>query len=104
MFLLAGAMLVCVSKPKRMRNLLWLPFVFSYWCLQAFIALYAAVLILLRRPQVWLKTEKKGTVANSAFILDQEGKFIFEKPSESDVLGRKVNVSANDRLSVGGRN
>ena len=66
MFLLAGAMLVCVSKPKGMRSLLWLPFVFIYWCLQAFIALYAAVLILLRRPKVWLKTEKKGTIANSA--------------------------------------
>ena len=72
MLLLAGAALFYVSKPKRTRNLLWLPFVFGYWCLQAFIALYAAVLILLRRPKVWLKTEKKGTVANSAFILEQE--------------------------------
>jgi cellulose synthase/poly-beta-1,6-N-acetylglucosamine synthase-like glycosyltransferase len=72
LFLLAGAMLVCVSKPKRMRDLLWLPFVFSYWCLQSFIALYAALLILLRRPKVWLKTEKTGTIANSAFVLEQE--------------------------------
>jgi cellulose synthase/poly-beta-1,6-N-acetylglucosamine synthase-like glycosyltransferase len=72
LFLLAGAVLVCVSKPKRVRNLLWLPFVFSYWCLQAFIALYAAMLILLRRPKVWLKTEKKGTVADSGFVLEQE--------------------------------
>jgi cellulose synthase/poly-beta-1,6-N-acetylglucosamine synthase-like glycosyltransferase len=72
LFLLAGATLVCVSKPKRMRNLLWLPFVFSYWCLQSFIALYAALLILLRRPKVWLKTEKTGTIANSAFVLEQK--------------------------------
>ena len=72
LFLLAGAMLVCVSKPKRMRNLLWLPFVFSYWCLQSFIALYAALLILLRRPKVWLKTEKTGKIANSAFVLEQK--------------------------------
>jgi hypothetical protein len=34
--------------------------------------LYAAMLILLRRPKVWLKTEKKGTVANSAFVLETE--------------------------------
>jgi cellulose synthase/poly-beta-1,6-N-acetylglucosamine synthase-like glycosyltransferase len=72
MFLLAGTMLVCVSKPKRLKNLLWLPFVFSYWCLQSFIALYAALLILLHRPRVWLKTEKKGTIANSAYVLEQE--------------------------------
>ena len=72
MMLLAGAMLIYVSKPKSMRNLLWLPFVFAYWCLQAFIALYAAFLILLRRPKVWLKTDKKGTVANSAFVIQQE--------------------------------
>jgi len=26
----------------------------------------------LRRPSVWLKTEKTGTVANSAFVQEQE--------------------------------
>jgi cellulose synthase/poly-beta-1,6-N-acetylglucosamine synthase-like glycosyltransferase len=72
MFLLAGAVLVFMSKPKRVRNLLWLPFVFSYWCLQAFIALYAAMLIVLRRPRVWLKTEKNGTVTNSDFVLETQ--------------------------------
>ena len=72
LILLAGVMLVCVSKPKKLKNLLWLPFVFAYWCVQAFIALYAAFLIILRRPKAWLKTEKKGTVANSVFTLEQE--------------------------------
>jgi cellulose synthase/poly-beta-1,6-N-acetylglucosamine synthase-like glycosyltransferase len=66
--LVCGFALIYVSKPKKVRNLLWLPFVFSYWCLQAFIALYAALLILLRRPKIWLKTEKKGVVVNSAFL------------------------------------
>jgi len=70
MFLLVGAALVFVSKPKRARNLLWLPFVFGYWCLQAFIALYAAILIALRRPKVWLRTEKTGTVDNLALVLE----------------------------------
>lgn len=72
MFFLVGAALIYVSKPKRARNLLWLPFVFSYWCLQAFIALYAAMLIFLRRPKVWLKTEKNGAADNVAFALEQE--------------------------------
>ena len=72
MVLVCGFALIYVSKPKKLRNLLWLPFVFSYWCLQAFIALYAALLILLRRPKRWLKTEKKGVVADSAFVLEKE--------------------------------
>jgi cellulose synthase/poly-beta-1,6-N-acetylglucosamine synthase-like glycosyltransferase len=72
MLIVCGFALIYVSKPKRMRNLLWLPFVFSYWCLQAFIALYAALLILLRRPKRWLKTEKKGVVADPAFVSEKE--------------------------------
>lgn len=72
MLTVCGFALIYVSKPKRVRNLLWLPFVFSYWCLQAFIALYAALLILLRRPKRWLKTEKKGVVADPAFVLEKE--------------------------------
>jgi cellulose synthase/poly-beta-1,6-N-acetylglucosamine synthase-like glycosyltransferase len=72
MILVCGFALIYVSKPKRLRSLLWLPFVYSYWCLQAFISLYAALLILLRRPKRWLKTEKKGVIADSAFVLEKE--------------------------------
>jgi hypothetical protein len=72
MIFLCGFALIYVSKPKRLRSLLWLPFVYSYWCLQAFISLYAALLILLRRPKRWLRTEKKGVVANPDFVLETE--------------------------------
>lgn len=65
MLFLCGFALIYVSRPKRVMNLLWLPFVFGYWSLQAFVALYAALLILLRRPKKWLKTEKSGAVASS---------------------------------------
>lgn len=58
--LLAGLALIYYSKPKRAKNLLWLPFVFGYWFLQAFLAFYAGLLILLRRPRKWVKTEKTG--------------------------------------------
>ena len=71
MLLLAGSALFYVSTQKRKKNLLWLPFVFGFCCLQAFVALYALILILLRRPRIWLKTEKKGTIANSSFDLQQ---------------------------------
>jgi cellulose synthase/poly-beta-1,6-N-acetylglucosamine synthase-like glycosyltransferase len=60
--LLCGLALIYVTKPRRMKNLLWLPFVYLYWSLQAFIALYAALLIFFRRPRVWEKTSKKGVI------------------------------------------
>lgn len=60
--LLCGLALVYSSKPRKAKSLLWLPFVYFYCSLQAFISFYAVLLILLRRPRKWLKTEKKGVV------------------------------------------
>ena len=60
--LLCGFALIYVSKPRRIKNVLWLPFIYFYWIFQAFIALYAAFLILFRRPKRWTKTDKKGVV------------------------------------------
>ena len=68
--LICGLALIYVSKPRKVRSLLWLPFVYCYWSLQAFIALYAMILIVLRRPRVWEKTDKKGVVAGSAPALN----------------------------------
>ncbi|MGQ9625204.1 MAG: glycosyltransferase [Candidatus Bathycorpusculaceae bacterium] len=59
---LCGLALAYISKPRKAANLLWLPFIYFYWSLQAFVAFYAALLILLRRPRVWSKTDKKGVV------------------------------------------
>jgi cellulose synthase/poly-beta-1,6-N-acetylglucosamine synthase-like glycosyltransferase len=64
-----GFALVYVSKPRRMTNLLWLPFIYFYWSLQAFIALYAVLLILFRRPRRWLKSEKTGVVRADDIVL-----------------------------------
>ncbi len=68
--LLCGSALIYVSKPRRASNLLWLPFVYGYWFIQGFIALYAGLLSLLRRPKQWLKTEKNGTISDPAFIVE----------------------------------
>jgi cellulose synthase/poly-beta-1,6-N-acetylglucosamine synthase-like glycosyltransferase len=67
--LICGLALIYVSKPRKVRSLLWLPFVYCYWSLQAFIALYAMLLIVLHRPKKWAKTDKKGVVANSTPVL-----------------------------------
>jgi len=67
-----GLALIYVSRPRNLKNLLWLPFIYVYWSLQAFMALYAGIQILLRRPRKWLKTEKKGAVANPEFAWSPE--------------------------------
>ena len=63
----AGIAMIYGKKPRKPKNLLWVPFIFMYWMIQNFIASYALLLILLRRPKRWLRTEKKGVIANSTF-------------------------------------
>ena len=58
---LVGFALTCLEKPLRWRNVLWLPFIYAYWVLQSFIALYSLFEILLRRKRRWRKTEHFGS-------------------------------------------
>lgn len=58
----AGISLVCVTKPFRLSNLLWLPFIYAYWGFQSFIAMYALLQIVFRRPTRWSKTTRSGIV------------------------------------------
>ncbi len=60
--MVCGFALIIASKPRRTRSLLWLPFIYFYWTFQSFIALYALILIVLRRPRHWTKTDKSGDV------------------------------------------
>ena len=62
---LAGFSLVIVSKPLKLSNLLWLPFIYLYWALQSFIALNAIFLILFRRPSNWSKTQRSGVITSA---------------------------------------
>ena len=63
---LAGVALVFVSRPLRLRSVLWLPFIYAYWGFQSFIAFYAVLQILLRRPPNWSKTERSGVVSDES--------------------------------------
>jgi cellulose synthase/poly-beta-1,6-N-acetylglucosamine synthase-like glycosyltransferase len=58
----AGIALIFVTKPFKLSNLLWLPFIYAYWGFQSFIAMYAILLIVLRRPARWSKTTRSGMV------------------------------------------
>ena len=62
LFFICGLALVYVSRPWRLANLLWLPFLYFYWSLQCFIAFYAFLLNVFRRRRSWVKTEKSGRV------------------------------------------
>jgi len=63
--LMIGIALIYTTKPGKMTNLLWLPFVFAYWLVGNFIALYALLQIVLRRPRKWTKTVKTGIIARA---------------------------------------
>ena len=55
---------LALQKPRRIRNLIWVPLIYCYWFLQAVIASRAFLQIALRRPRVWLKTEKTGVTTS----------------------------------------
>ena len=57
-----GVSLVCLSGPFRLRNVLWLPFIYAYWGFQSFIALFALFEVATRRKLLWRKTEHSGKV------------------------------------------
>jgi len=65
----AGALLY-VAKPKKVRDLLWLPFIYAYWTFQVFLATWALIKIICKAPKKWKKTPKTGTVSitNSALL------------------------------------
>jgi cellulose synthase/poly-beta-1,6-N-acetylglucosamine synthase-like glycosyltransferase len=69
MLAVCGLALAYATKPRRLTNLLWLPFIYLYWSLQAFIALYALLLVCLRRQRRWIKTEKTGIIKTWALRL-----------------------------------
>jgi hypothetical protein len=61
---LGGLALVYASKPRRLIDALWIPFLYLYWNVLAFVALYAMACILFRRSRVWTKSEKTGVIAS----------------------------------------
>ena len=53
-------------KPRKIKNVLWLPFVYFYWSFQAFVALYAIILMTLRKTKQWTRTARSGVVDDSS--------------------------------------
>lgn len=61
---LAGVAMIFAEKPRKISNVVWLPFIYCYWFIQNFVASYAFLQILLRRPRKWEKTTKTGKTTN----------------------------------------
>jgi len=61
-----GIALVYATKPRKIGNLLWLPFIYAYWSLQTFLASYALIQMIFKRPRKWMKTTKTGVATNHA--------------------------------------
>lgn len=57
-----GVALAFLTKPYRLKNVLWLPLIYVYWGFQSLIAMYALLEILLRRKRQWRKTAHSGAV------------------------------------------
>jgi len=62
-----GSALVVATKPRKARSLLWLPFIYFYLSFQSFVALYALILIILKRPRQWTKTDRTDDATQSTF-------------------------------------
>jgi cellulose synthase/poly-beta-1,6-N-acetylglucosamine synthase-like glycosyltransferase len=56
-----GVALTLMAKPARLRNLVWIPFIYAYWLLQTMIAVRAFLQMLFHRPRRWQKTMKHGS-------------------------------------------
>jgi hypothetical protein len=55
-----GVALIYVTKPVKIKNIIWLPFIYTYWNLQSILTTTAFLQMILRLPRRWNKTEKTG--------------------------------------------
>lgn len=63
-----GMGLTYASKPRKISNIKWLPFIYLYWTTQVFVASYAFLQIVFRRPKKWTKTPRTGAVTNQQLM------------------------------------
>jgi cellulose synthase/poly-beta-1,6-N-acetylglucosamine synthase-like glycosyltransferase/glycosyltransferase involved in cell wall biosynthesis len=57
-----GVSMAFFEKPIKLRNVLWIPFIYGYWFVQMFIAFWAFLQFVFRRQKIWGKTVKGGFV------------------------------------------
>jgi cellulose synthase/poly-beta-1,6-N-acetylglucosamine synthase-like glycosyltransferase len=61
---LLGISLIVIIKPRKIKNIKWLPFIYIYWFLQSILATFSLIKLILRIPEKWNKTDKTGIITN----------------------------------------
>jgi cellulose synthase/poly-beta-1,6-N-acetylglucosamine synthase-like glycosyltransferase len=59
-----GVGLASVTRPRKISNVKWLPFIYLYWMTQVFVAFYALLETVFKRPRKWTKTPRTGVITN----------------------------------------
>jgi len=62
---LVGVGLAYATRPRRISNVKWVPFIYLYWATQVFVAFFAFLKFLFRRPRRWTKTPRTGAVTDA---------------------------------------
>ena len=60
-----GMALLYVAQPKKISDLLWVPFIYAYWMFQVVLASWALIKVVFRVRREWTRTPRTGTVATS---------------------------------------
>jgi hypothetical protein len=53
--LVVGIALMYATKPRKVKNFMWLPFIYAYMSLQSTLTTYAFLQIVFKRPRKWKK-------------------------------------------------
>jgi len=61
---LLGLSLMIIIKPRKIKNIKWLPFIYIYWVLQSILATFSLIKLILRIPEKWNKTDRTGIITN----------------------------------------
>ncbi len=67
--LCSGVAMFLVSKPRRLANILWIPFLYFYVAVQSCLSLFALLQIIFNRPRKWTKTAKTGRATVKAELI-----------------------------------
>ncbi len=88
--LFSGVAMFLFAKPRRLANVLWVPFLFFYVAVQSCISLFALVQIIFNRPGKWTKTVKTGRIT---MVPERVGIDYEEKPRFPIILEQTDKVT-----------
>jgi cellulose synthase/poly-beta-1,6-N-acetylglucosamine synthase-like glycosyltransferase len=63
LFSITGIILIYITNLQKTINLRLFPLIYLYWIVESFVATYALIQILLKRPRKWDKTIKTGAIS-----------------------------------------